>query len=69
MPTLSEVESKRLIARYGVGVLDEQTARDPQAAVAAAERLGFPVFPTSNRRQPPELSRGAGSARIPRRET
>src|SRR5450432_776574 len=43
MPTLSEADSKRLIARFGVPVLDEETASDPDAAVAAAERIGFPV--------------------------
>src|SRR5260221_3214478 len=43
MPTLSEAESKRLIARFGVPVLDERTAGTPEAAVAAAEALGFPV--------------------------
>src|SRR6476469_6054613 len=43
MPTLSEAESKRLIARFGVPVLGEETARTPDAAAAAAERIGFPV--------------------------
>src|SRR5438477_12129132 len=43
MSTLSEVDSKRLLARCGVPVLEEHTAADPDAAVAAAERLGFPV--------------------------
>ena len=43
MPTLSEIESKRLIAHYGVPVLDERTAGDPDGAVAAAQELGFPV--------------------------
>jgi acetyl-CoA synthetase (ADP-forming) len=41
--TLSEVASKRLLARYGVPVLDERTAPDPAGAVAAAQQLGFPV--------------------------
>lgn len=43
MPTLSEADSKRLLARYGVPVLDEKTASDPDEAVAAAEALGYPV--------------------------
>ena len=43
MPTLSEVDSKRMIARYGVVVADEQTAADPDGAVEAAERIGYPV--------------------------
>jgi acetyltransferase len=43
MPTLSEADSKRLIARFGVPVLDEETASSPDQAIAAAERIGFPV--------------------------
>jgi len=43
MPTLSEADSKRLIARFGVPVVGEQTASTADDAVAAAERLGFPV--------------------------
>jgi len=42
-PTLSEAESKRLLAAHGVPVADEVVAADPAAAVEAAERLGFPV--------------------------
>ncbi|MCU1428590.1 MAG: putative acyl-CoA synthetase [Actinomycetia bacterium] len=41
--TLSEVESKRLLARYGVPVLDERTAATADDAVAAAAAIGFPV--------------------------
>lgn len=43
MPTLSEVASKQLLARYGVPVLDERTAADADAAVAAADSIGYPV--------------------------
>ncbi|HEY5011764.1 MAG TPA: acetate--CoA ligase family protein, partial [Acidimicrobiia bacterium] len=43
MATLSEAESKRLIERAGVPVLAERTAADADAAVAAAEQIGFPV--------------------------
>ena len=43
MPTLSEAESKALIARCGVPVLDERTVADPDAAVDAAVAIGFPV--------------------------
>ena len=43
MPTLSEADSKRLLARYGVPVLEERTAGDPDAAVSAAEHIGYPV--------------------------
>jgi acetyl-CoA synthetase (ADP-forming) len=41
--TLSESESKRLLARYGVPLLDERAAATPEAAVAAAEALAYPV--------------------------
>jgi len=41
--TLSEAESKALLARHGVPVLDERLAADADAAVAAAEELGYPV--------------------------
>lgn len=42
-PTLSEAESKRLLAEHGVPVAAEAVVGDPAAAVAAAEELGFPV--------------------------
>ncbi|MGH8986896.1 MAG: acetate--CoA ligase family protein [Acidimicrobiia bacterium] len=41
--TLSEAESKRVLAAYGVPVGDERTAADPEAAVAAAIVVGYPV--------------------------
>jgi acetyl-CoA synthetase (ADP-forming) len=41
--TLSEADSKALLARYGVPVPAEAVAADPAAAVAAAERIGYPV--------------------------
>ncbi|MGH9032792.1 MAG: acetate--CoA ligase family protein [Acidimicrobiia bacterium] len=41
--TLSEVESKRVVAAHGVPVADERTAADPDEAVAAATALGYPV--------------------------
>jgi acetyltransferase len=43
VPTLSEAASKRLVADYGVPVLDERTAAGPDEAAAAAGDLGFPV--------------------------
>jgi acyl-CoA synthetase (NDP forming) len=43
VPTLSEAASKQLLARYGVPVLDERTVPDADAAVAAADELGYPV--------------------------
>src|SRR3954454_24313701 len=43
MSTLSEAASKQLLARYGVPVLDERTAADPDAAVTAADAVGYPV--------------------------
>jgi acetyl-CoA synthetase (ADP-forming) len=41
--TLSEADSKALLARHGVPVVDERLAADPDAAAAAAAELGFPV--------------------------
>lgn len=43
MPTLSEAESKALLARYGVPVAPEELAASPAEAVAAAGRIGYPV--------------------------
>jgi len=41
--TLSEHDSKALLARYGVPIARERLAADPAAAARAAEVLGFPV--------------------------
>jgi succinyl-CoA synthetase beta subunit len=41
--TLSEAASKQLLARFGVPVAPEELAATPEDAVAAANRLGFPV--------------------------
>ena len=41
--TLSESESKQLVRRHGVPVLDERVADDPASAVAAADAIGYPV--------------------------
>lgn len=46
--TLSEHESKRLLARYGVPFLDEVAAADPEQAVAAADQVGYPVVAKLN---------------------
>ena len=43
MPTLSEAESKRLLARAGVPVLDERVVATADAAADAADELGYPV--------------------------
>jgi succinyl-CoA synthetase beta subunit len=43
MPTLSEADSKRLVARYGVATLPETVVDGPEAAVAAADSVGYPV--------------------------
>jgi acetyl-CoA synthetase (ADP-forming) len=43
VPTLSEADSKRLLADYGVPVAPERLVADADTAVAAAEALGFPV--------------------------
>lgn len=43
MPTLSEAESKRVLAGYGVPVAPERLVTSADNAVAAAEELGLPV--------------------------
>ena len=41
--TLSEHESKRLLAEFGIPCVTETLVTDAEAATAAAEALGFPV--------------------------
>ena len=43
MPTLSESESKRLLAAHGVPVAEEAVTPDAAGAASAAARIGFPV--------------------------
>ncbi len=43
MPTLSEAESKSLVASYGIPVPDERIVPDAAAAADAARDIGFPV--------------------------
>ena len=43
MTTLSEAESKALLASHGVPVLTERLVATPDEAVAAADELGYPV--------------------------
>jgi acetyl-CoA synthetase (ADP-forming) len=43
MPTLSEAESKALLARHGIPVPAEAVVASPEEAVTAAEEIGFPV--------------------------
>jgi acetyl-CoA synthetase (ADP-forming) len=43
VPTLSEAESKQLLARHGVPVPAEELVRSPAEAAAAASRIGYPV--------------------------
>lgn len=43
MPTLSEADSKKLLAAQGIPVPPEEVASDPDGAAAAATRIGFPV--------------------------
>ncbi len=40
---LTEIESKSLLAAFGIPVAETVTARDAAAAVAAADRIGYPV--------------------------
>jgi acetyl-CoA synthetase (ADP-forming) len=46
--TLSEVESKHLLARYGVPLAREQVVADVDEAVAAADSIGYPVVAKLN---------------------
>lgn len=41
--TLVEREAKKVLAVYGVPVVEERLARGPEEAVAAAQALGYPV--------------------------
>jgi acetyltransferase len=41
--SLSETDSKRILACYGLNVPQEIVARDPEQAVAAASKIGGPV--------------------------
>ncbi|MCC2095807.1 MAG: acetate--CoA ligase family protein [Hyphomicrobiales bacterium] len=41
--SLDEIGSKQLLATYGIAVPKEELARDEEAAVAAAQRIGYPV--------------------------
>ncbi|HYF17247.1 MAG TPA: acetate--CoA ligase family protein [Ramlibacter sp.] len=43
MNTLDEAAAKDLLAGYGIPVVQEARAADAQQAVAAAERIGYPV--------------------------
>lgn len=43
MPTLSEAESKLLVAAHGIPVPDERIVADAEAAVLAATAIGLPV--------------------------
>jgi succinyl-CoA synthetase beta subunit len=43
VPVLSEADSKRLLARFGVPFADERVVGSASEAAAAAEALGFPV--------------------------
>jgi acetyl-CoA synthetase (ADP-forming) len=43
VPTLSEADSKRVLARAGVPVLDERVVASADEAALAADALGYPV--------------------------
>jgi acetyl-CoA synthetase (ADP-forming) len=43
MPTMSEADSKQLLAAHGVPVLDERTVTSADEATQAAKEIGFPV--------------------------
>jgi acetyl-CoA synthetase (ADP-forming) len=43
VPTLSESESKRLLAPFGIPFADERSVAGPDEAAVAAEAIGYPV--------------------------
>lgn len=43
MATLSEIDSKRLLERYGVPLVEDRLVQDAEEAVVAARALGYPV--------------------------
>ena len=43
IPTLSEYDSKRVLAEYGIPVTREKLVKNGKDAVAAAEAIGYPV--------------------------
>jgi acetyl-CoA synthetase (ADP-forming) len=43
LPALDEYRAKRFLSTFGIPVSRESVARDPAAAAAAAETIGFPV--------------------------
>ena len=42
-PTLSEADSKALLRAHGVPVVEDREVHDAEAAVAAADALGYPI--------------------------
>lgn len=46
--TLSETDSKRLLAEFGVPIAQERLADEPDAAAVAATEIGFPVVAKLN---------------------
>src|SRR6266508_2166901 len=43
VPSLSEAESKRLLAGFGIPFADDRLATTPEDAVAAADGVGYPA--------------------------
>ena len=63
MPTLSEADSKALLAGFGLPVLPERLVDDAEAAVAAADELGLPGGGQAVRRPDrPQDRAGPGAA-------
>ena len=66
-PTLSESESKQLLAAWGVASAREHRANSAEAAVEAAEQLGFPVALKVEFAGYSAQDRGRGRSAEPRR--
>ena len=49
--TLSETDSKRMLAQHGVPVLDERVVSTADEAAAVANAIGYPVVAKSVRRR------------------
>ncbi len=66
MPTLSEADSKHLLAAHGVPVLDERTVTSVDEAARAAVEIGYPGRREAVRRGDRAQDRARARAARPR---